>query len=339
MNTPPSSSPIPLELARLRLRALREGDLDRYQAYRGDPHVSGWQGWRELSRSQAQAFLVEMAAQPFCPPGRWCQIAVAERDGDALLGNIGLLLREEGDGAGAVKIGITLARAAQGRGLATEALQAIADLVFARTSANRLEAVSDTRHVAALRLLERCGFVPVATLPALQDGEPCAVRHFVRHRRRQLPVQLRPARADDAAAVAQVMLDARRQRMPFAPLVHGDDEVRQWVAGELLPAGGVTVAELDGRVVGMLAVRQGLDAGWIEQLYVAPAAAGGGGGAALLKRALTLLKPPVRLYAFQAHLHARGFYERHGFTAIAFGDGSDNEEGLPDILFERRVSA
>jgi hypothetical protein len=30
---------------------------------------------------------------------------------------------------------------------------------------------------------------------------------------------------------------------------------------------------------------------------------------------------------------ARRFYERHGFTAIAFDGGSGNEEGCPDVRY------
>ena len=33
---------------------------------------------------------------------------------------------------------------------------------------------------------------------------------------------------------------------------------------------------------------------------------------------------------------ARHFYEARGFEAIAFGDGSHNEERCPDILYEWR---
>lgn len=324
--------PLPLETPRLRLRALRETDLERYQAYRGDPLVTSWQGWQQLSRDQARAFLLEMATLPFCPPGRWCQVALADRDSDALLGNVGLRLRDDG----AVHVGITLARAAQGRGLAAEALQALITAVFAHTPATRLEAVSDTGNTPALKLLAACGFVAVATLPASFKGEPCVQRHVVRHRQPRLPVQLRAAVDTDAAAVAEVLISARRARMPFAPPVHGDDDVRGWVAQKLLPGGGVTVAELDGRVVGVLALTRHDGAGWIDQLYVAPGQAGGGIGATLLAHARAKLGPPLRLYTFQANVHARSFYERHGFKAIAFGDGSGNEEGLPDILFEWR---
>ena len=43
--------------------------------------------------------------------------------------------------------------------------------------------------------------------------------------------------------------------------------------------------------------------------------------------------PLIKLHCFQANTGARRLYERHGFRAEAFGDGSANEEGLPDILY------
>jgi hypothetical protein len=42
----------------------------------------------------------------------------------------------------------------------------------------------------------------------------------------------------------------------------------------------------------------------------------------------------MRLYAFQRNTRARGFYERRGFVAVEFGDGSGNEEGEPDVLYQ-----
>ena len=50
-----------------------------------------------------------------------------------------------------------------------------------------------------------------------------------------------------------------------------------------------------------------------------------------------LVTPVLRLYAFQCNEAARRFYERHGFTAVAFGDGSGNEEGEPDVRYERKL--
>ncbi len=45
------------------------------------------------------------------------------------------------------------------------------------------------------------------------------------------------------------------------------------------------------------------------------------------------LPRPIRLYCFHANTGARAFYERHGFKAVAFSDGSTNEERCPDVLY------
>jgi hypothetical protein len=37
------------------------------------------------------------------------------------------------------------------------------------------------------------------------------------------------------------------------------------------------------------------------------------------------------LWTFLVNSGARRFYERHGFEAVEFGDGSHNEEGQPDV--------
>ena len=67
---------------------------------------------------------------------------------------------------------------------------------------------------------------------------------------------------------------------------------------------------------------------------LAPNHVGNGIGTLLLAHALKTLPSPVRLHTFQANHGARRFYERHGFTAIAFTDGQGNEERCPDVLYE-----
>jgi GNAT superfamily N-acetyltransferase len=146
----------------------------------------------------------------------------------------------------------------------------------------------------------------------------------------------RAATAADAARVAEVYLASRKAFLPYAPLAHSDADVRRWVADVLIPAGGVIVAVERGEIVGMMALSRDGERGWIEQLYLDPSAVARGLGAALLERAKRELGAPIRLYTFQANAGARRFYERHGFRALAFGDGSGNEEGCPDVLYEWR---
>jgi ribosomal protein S18 acetylase RimI-like enzyme len=102
----------------------------------------------------------------------------------------------------------------------------------------------------------------------------------------------------------------------------------------------VLVADEGGAIVAMLAHSDEGGCLWIDQLYVDPAFGRRGVGTALLDRALAIAGGrAVRLYSFQANTAARAFYERHGFRAIAFGDGSGNEERCPDVLYERPADA
>ena len=149
-------------------------------------------------------------------------------------------------------------------------------------------------------------------------------------------LEFRAASVRDADPVADVYLRSRKELVACAPLVHSDEAVRDWIRRQLIPAGRTTVAVVDGVVVGLSAVSKATDCSWIEQLYLLPAWVGQGIGTRLLEVARSGLLPPIRLYTFQCNQRARRFYERHGFTAIAFGDGSGNEEKCPDILYEWR---
>lgn len=149
---------------------------------------------------------------------------------------------------------------------------------------------------------------------------------------------LRAAAPTDHARVADILIQSRAAFMPYAPSAHADSAVREWVRAELLPAGGVTVATVDGGVVGVLVLAQDDDHRWIRQMMVHPSFVGHGIGSRLLEHALATLPPPVRLYSFQANAGARRFYERHGFEAIALSEGEANEERCPDVLYERRFA-
>lgn len=90
------------------------------------------------------------------------------------------------------------------------------------------------------------------------------------------------------------------------------------------------VAEVDGTIAGMLVLRGDS----VDHLYIRPGAQRRGIGARLLQHAKRQRPHGLRLYTFEANEPARDFYEKHGFKAIAFGDGTGNEEGEPDVLYE-----
>lgn len=152
-------------------------------------------------------------------------------------------------------------------------------------------------------------------------------------------LQIRGARVSDAARVASCYLASRKTMLDYAPLPHTDAEVLTWTHDVLLPTGNVTVALESGVVMGLIAVTTRLDGHWIDHLYVHPAHVRRGVGSTLLQLALNRLQGTIRLYTFEPNRGARRFYERHGFAAVGFGDGSNNESRCPDVLYERQSTA
>ena len=141
-------------------------------------------------------------------------------------------------------------------------------------------------------------------------------------------ITLRPAAAADAGDVAEVYLASFHATYDF-PLAHTDDEVRSWIR-DVIGDGGTWVAvERGGAIVGMMAIEPGV----LDQLYVRPDRLGEGIGRGLLDVAKDRSPDGLSLYTFQVNDRARRFYERNGFVADWFGDGSANEERQPDVRY------
>ena len=144
------------------------------------------------------------------------------------------------------------------------------------------------------------------------------------------PLSIRRGIVQDAVAIAQVYIASRRHAGARIPrLVHTDDEVRAWFASIVLVEQEAWVAELGAHVIGMMVLRGDS----LDQLYVAPEHQRRGVGTRLLGHA-QLRRRRLRLFTFESNEPARSFYEKHGFRAIAFGDGTANTEGAPDVLYE-----
>jgi len=145
---------------------------------------------------------------------------------------------------------------------------------------------------------------------------------------------LRPARGGDARECATVYLRSRAFALPTVPVVHDTKEVRRWMADEVVGRADVTVAEVDGTVVGLMVLDEGVGGtGWIEQLYLDPAWIGRGLGVRFLDQAKRRFPGGLQLWTFEANGPAQRFYEREGFTAVERTDGRGNEERAPDVRF------
>ncbi|WHY03122.1 GNAT family N-acetyltransferase [Neobacillus sp. DY30] len=90
----------------------------------------------------------------------------------------------------------------------------------------------------------------------------------------------------------------------------------------------VDIAFMDEKVVGMIAYNENE----ISQLYIHLDYQGLGIGQILLEKVKEQSAGRLTLYTFEVNKRAQRFYEKNGFNII--GRGNENEEGLPDILYE-----
>ncbi len=146
---------------------------------------------------------------------------------------------------------------------------------------------------------------------------------------RRADVQIRHAQSAEADAAVGVMLAARHAAVPsIPPLIHSDDDVREWFKTIVMTVCDVWIATIDNSAAGLL-VLDGIE---IEHLYVAPGNTNAGLGSALVDHAKRVAGTHLELWTFANNHGARRFYERHGFVKTGATDG-DNEEGEPDIRY------
>jgi GNAT superfamily N-acetyltransferase len=143
---------------------------------------------------------------------------------------------------------------------------------------------------------------------------------------------IRRAWPEDAEAVVQVYRESRAEAMPWLPVVHTEEEDVAWYRARL--GGEAWVYELDGRIAGFALVQAEI----LHALYVSPGAQGHGVGSGLFRQAQAARPGGLRLWAFRDNTRARRFYEARGCRVIAATDG-DNEEQMPDVLYEWRPEA
>ncbi|MCX4677706.1 GNAT family N-acetyltransferase [Streptomyces sp. NBC_01433] len=148
-------------------------------------------------------------------------------------------------------------------------------------------------------------------------------------------IRLRRAAAEDAEAVTRVFLASRAAAMPYLPRVHSDEDTLAWITHVVLPDSTVWVAESGDDAIGAVEVLgfASLEGAELDHLYLRPDALRRGIGTRLLEQVKEASPERLTLYTFQRNTGARAFYERHGFTAVAFDDGSRNEEKEPDVLY------
>ncbi len=138
------------------LRPLRSEDAAPIAAYRSLPEVARFQSWDSFGPADAARLIADQSEVVPGTPGTWLQLALVLSESATVVGDCGIHFRK--DDPQQVELGITLAPAHQGQGLASEALRRVLAYVFGALGKHRAFAVTDAENHAAAALFRRVGF-------------------------------------------------------------------------------------------------------------------------------------------------------------------------------------
>lgn len=142
-----------LETKRLILRALSLDDTDSLLRHFSEEEINRYSSYERLDREDILDFY-----KKFIEPGRPTRI------------RLGIVLKETGELVGTLgyhnlsridrsaEIGYDLSRLYWGKGMMTEAVDALIRHGFEHMNLNRIEATADSENLKSIRLLERSGF-------------------------------------------------------------------------------------------------------------------------------------------------------------------------------------
>lgn len=145
-----------METDRLLLDALRPDDAAALFAYRGDPEVARYQGWKPANVDEAAVFISKQSEQTFGEAGGWCQLAIRSKETGELVGDFGVHFPPAKDDP--IEFGLSLKPAQHGKGYAREVMTAAVDLAFGKWGYRRLVGSVDPRNTASVALCRSLGF-------------------------------------------------------------------------------------------------------------------------------------------------------------------------------------
>src|SRR5262249_8133692 len=123
-----ASQTLELRSLRLCLRRLHPEDASAIVGYRSLPDVARFQSWQSFGPDDGARLIADQMGVMPDTPGTWLQLALVLRESGEVVGDCGIHFRREEPRQ--VELGITLAPAHQGRGLAKEALRSVLGYVF-----------------------------------------------------------------------------------------------------------------------------------------------------------------------------------------------------------------
>ncbi len=144
-----------IETDRLIIRLAEPEDAEAIYSYRSDVIENKYQGWFPGSMKEVRDYISNMP-KTFDISDICFQFAIITVDENRLIGDMGIIFTNHDKMQ--AEIGCTLHKDYQGKGYATEALNAMVKYLFLMLNKHRIVASVDPRNTASIRLIERLGF-------------------------------------------------------------------------------------------------------------------------------------------------------------------------------------
>ncbi|WP_380170649.1 GNAT family N-acetyltransferase [Kineococcus sp. DHX-1] len=164
----PDLPPVPdrLPAGPVVLRPFRDGDVAMAVDLATDPYVP-LTGSLPAHADADQALAWVRRQQGRVAEGVGYALAIADRDSDEALGQIGLWSRALDEGR--LAVGYAVAPSARGRGVAAAALTALTSFAWTVPGAHRVELVVEPWNEASIRTAERAGYRREGLLRSYRD--------------------------------------------------------------------------------------------------------------------------------------------------------------------------
>ena len=151
----------PIETERLRLRPFSRGDVDAVYAYRRLDDVARYLFDETMDREAVtEVVQARIGHTALVAEGDKIFLAVEQREGHSLIGEVTLILRSEANRQ--AEIGYIFHPDFQGRGYATEAARELLRMGFDGAGMHRIYARCAAENIASARVMERIGMVQEA---------------------------------------------------------------------------------------------------------------------------------------------------------------------------------
>jgi [ribosomal protein S5]-alanine N-acetyltransferase len=141
---------------RLKIRNLRESDLDAFHLYRSNPDITRYQGFNTFTLQQSRDFIASQTNNLRIIPGEWSQFGIENIRSGQLVGDCAIYLQMSDSRI--AEIGITISHLHQRLGYAKETMLGIISFLFREKGIHRIVETVDAENSASIQMLKSLSF-------------------------------------------------------------------------------------------------------------------------------------------------------------------------------------